>query len=304
LLIPPDHVSRSRSDTYYLNDDTVLRTHNSAHQTTLLKAGVNRFLVTGDVFRRDKIDNTHYPVFHQMDGGKMFTEIEMGVAGVTSQSDKIALVKHDLKNGLEGMTRKLFGDVEMRWADAYFPFTDPSFELEIYFRDEWLEVLGCGVIHRDIVQAAGRGDEAGWAFGLGLEGLAMVLFEIPDIRLFWTQDDRFHSQFQGGGIVKFRPYSKYPPCMKDISFWTSMNSGMDTSFHPNDLNEVIRDIAGDLVEGVELIDHFVHPKTKRVSNCFRILYRSMDRSLTNEEMDKLQDKIREDVVDKLGVELR
>lgn len=304
LLIPSDHVSRNRSDTYYWKEDRVLRTHTSAHQTTLLKEGRDRFLVTGDVFRRDEIDSTHYPVFHQMEGVKMFTDTELEIAGVTSQSDKIMLVERDLKERLECMTRNLFGDVEMRWSDTYFPFTDPSFELEIYFRDEWLEVLGCGVIHNDIVRAVGRGDQPGWAFGLGLERLAMVLFEIPDIRLFWSKDERFHSQFQGGGIVKFQPYSKYPPCLKDISFWTSSSSDREPLFHSNDLNEVIRDIAGDLVEAVELIDHFVHPKTKRVSNCFRISYRSMDRNLTNQEIDALQEKIRGVVVDKLGVELR
>ena len=185
-------------------------------------------------------------------------------------------------------------------------FRSPSFELEIFFEGEWMEVLGCGVVHRNIVQDVGRGRQPGWAFGLGLERLAMVLFDIPDIRLFWSQDERFHSQFESGKIVKFVPYSKYPPCFKDISFWCS---GADTepteaSFHPNDLYEVVRDVGGDLVEKVELIDDFTHPKTGRVSNCFRISYRSMDRSLTNEEVDALQEKVRTLTVDKLGVELR
>ena len=237
------------------------------------------------------------------------------VTDLTS-SEKIKLVEHDLKSGLEGMARELFGDVEMRWVDAYFPFTHPSFELEIYFNGEWLEVLGCGVVHEDIVKTVGLrdgnsngGDEMieeyqkGWAFGLGLERLAMVLFQIPDIRLFWSQDERFKRQFESGKIVTFQPYSKYPPCLKDISFWTT-DGTTASEFHPNDLNEVVRNVAGDLVERVELIDEFVHPKTKRVSNCFRISYRSMDRSLTNEEIDELQEQVREEVVVKLGVELR
>mmetsp|Transcript_9819 Transcript_9819/g.15095 ORF Transcript_9819/g.15095 Transcript_9819/m.15095 type:complete len:447 (+) Transcript_9819:98-1438(+) len=298
LLIPPDHVSRSISDTYYLTKDTVLRTHTSAHQTTLLQEGYNEFLVTGDVYRRDEIDSSHYPVFHQMEGVKMFTEQELTNAGAMTVEDQRALVEQDLKHGLEGMARTLFGDVEMRWVDEYFPFTDPSFELEIYYNDEWMEVLGCGVVHRDIVKATGRGTQPGWAFGLGLERLAMVLFSIPDIRLFWSTDDRFHKQFESGDIVTFQPYSKYPPCTKDISFWTT-----DT-FHENDLSEVVRDVAGDLVENMELIDTFVHPKTNRTSNCFRIIYRSMDRSLTNEEIDALQEQVRDLAVEKLGVELR
>eukprot|EP01083_Nonionella_stella_P271199 918883_1 len=228
---------------------------------------------------------------------------------------KIKMVENDLKNGLEGMVRELFGDVEMRWGQDYFPFTDPSFELEIYFNDEWLEVLGCGVVHQDIVKAVGRGNQPGWAFGLGLECLAMILFSIPDIRLFWSDDQKFHSQFESGEIVTFQPYSKYPPCFKDISFWTDngddskendSDSDVDKSmsapaFHPNDLNEIVRDIAG----RVELIDEFVHPKTNRVSNCFRISYRSMDRSLKNEEIDALQERVSQGrSVSKLAVELR
>jgi len=305
LLIPPDHVSRSKSDTYYLDKNTVLRTHTSAHQTALLKSGIDRFLVTGDVYRRDEIDSSHYPIFHQMEGVKMFTETELSEAGATTPSEKISVVEQDLKAALEELARELFGDVKMRWVDAYFPFTDPSYELEIYFNDEWLEVLGCGVVHRDIVKAVGRDDQVGWAFGLGLERLAMVLFSIPDIRLFWSKDERFHSQFATGEIVTFESYSKYPPCLKDISFWTSSVEGVDDStFHPNDLNEVVRDVAGDLVERVELIDEFVHPKTKRTSNCFRISFRSMDRSLTNEEIDILQNQVRDETVARLGVELR
>lgn len=160
-------------------------------------------------------------------------------------------------------------------------------------------------VHRDIVKAVGRDDQVGWAFGLGLERLAMVLFSIPDIRLFWSKDEQFHSQFATGEILTFESYSKYPPCLKDISYWTSSVEGVnDSRFHPNDLNEVVRDMAGDLVDRVELIDEFVHPKTKRTSNCFRISFRSMDRSLTNEEIDILQNQVRDETVARLGVELR
>jgi phenylalanyl-tRNA synthetase alpha chain len=293
LLIPPDHISRSKSDTYYLNQDVVLRTHTSAHQVDLLKQGIDKFLVTGDVYRRDEIDRSHYPIFHQMEGVKMSDDSEL-----LDGTNDIAQVEQDLKRGLEGLAKTLFGDVQMRWVDAYFPFTEPSFELEIYFNDEWLEVLGCGVIQKEIVRNSGRGDQIGWAFGLGLERLAMVLFDIPDIRLFWTNDPRFHKQFESGEIVKFVPFSKYPPCLKDISFW------VPDAFHANDLNEVVRDVAGDLVEQVELIDDFVHPKTQKQSNCFRITYRSMERSLTNEEIDALQEQVRECVVGQLGAELR
>jgi phenylalanyl-tRNA synthetase alpha chain len=281
-----------------LRNDVVLRTHTSAHQVDLLRPDQgqrrrDKFLATGDVYRRDEIDKSHYPIFHQMEGVKMFetTNIE--------SADDIAMVERDLKHGLEGMVTKLFGNVEMRWVPAYFPFTNPSFELEIYFQEEWLEVLGCGIIQPEIVRNSDRGGaEIGWAFGLGLERLAMVLFDIPDIRLFWTDDDRFHKQFTSGKIVRFLPFSKYPPCYKDVTFW------VPEDFHPNDLNEVVRDVAGDLVEQVELVDEFTHPKTQKLSNCFRITYRSMERSLTNEEIDELQFLVREKVVNKFGAELR
>ncbi len=132
------------------------------------------------------------------------------------------------------MARALFGDVEMRWVDAYFPFTEPSMELEIFFRDEWLEVLGSGVVQQKILDQTGQGDKIGWAFGLGLERLAMVLYKIPDIRLFWSDDQRFLKQFGRGKTTEFKPYSSYPPCLKDIAFW------LPEDYHENDFHDAVR----------------------------------------------------------------
>merc|ERR1719252_21029 len=108
----------------------------------------------------------------------------------------------------------------MRWLDEYFPFTEPSLELEVLYNDAWLEVLGCGVIHPDVLRNAGLDPTKvhGWAFGLGLERWAMVLFGIPDIRLFWSTDERFSSQFTKDSFsakTKFVQFSKSPPVMKD-----------------------------------------------------------------------------------------
>ncbi|CAM9239392.1 unnamed protein product, partial [Laminaria digitata] len=297
LLIPPEHVSRQSSDTYYVDATRVLRCHTSAHQTALLRQGHDAFLVCGDVYRRDEVDSTHYPVFHQMEGVRILAEEE--VPETSSENERMEMASKDLKCGLEGLATDLFGDVEMRWVDAYFPFTSPSTELEILFKGKWLEVLGCGVIHHDVMSNAGRKGEIGWAFGLGLERLAMVLFSIPDIRLFWSDDVRFLSQFEEGKISVFKPYSKYPPCFKDVTFWLP-----DGGFHNNDMFELVRDVAGDLVEEIQLLDNFVHPKTQRESRCFRITYRSMDRSLTNEEVDRLQDVVRESITSSLKAELR
>lgn len=296
VLVPSDHVSRSPNDTYYVDSETVLRCHTSAHQAETLRKGFTSFLVTGDVYRRDSIDSTHYPVFHQMEGVRVFTEDEWKAAGA---SDGTAFCEQELKKALEGLAKELFGDVEMRWIDAYFPFTDPSFELEIYFKDQWLEVLGCGVMEQEILDKNGREGHKAWAFGLGLERLAMVLYDIPDIRLFWTSDKRFLKQFKEGDLQsKFKPYSKYPPCFKDVAFWVSED------FTENNLCELVRGIAGDLVEEVKLIDDFTHPKTGKTSNCFRIAYRSMERSLTDDEINNLQEEVRNQVASKLNVELR
>jgi phenylalanyl-tRNA synthetase alpha chain len=299
VLVPADHVSRSPNDTYYVDDATVLRCHTSAHQASTLRSGETAFLVTGDVYRRDSIDASHYPVFHQMEGVRVFEEAEWTAAGLP---DGTALAERELKAVLEGLAAHLFGpDTQTRWVDAYFPFTHPSFELEVLFNGEWLEVLGCGVMQPAILANAGLEGRVAWAFGLGLERLAMVLFQIPDIRLFWSGDQRFTSQFKAGSLAtRFKPYSKFPPCFKDVSFWHP--SAGDVS--ENDLCEVVRGVAGDLAEAVTLIDAFTHPKTGRASSCYRIAYRSMERSLEDEEINSLQERVRGALAGGLGVELR
>ncbi|KAL3780662.1 hypothetical protein ACHAWO_004143 [Cyclotella atomus] len=303
LRIPPDHPGRSPSDTYYITDTTLLRTHTSAHQSEHLRSGADAFLCAGDVYRRDEIDASHYPAFHQLEGVRLFPVEEMkGAEGKEGQewleSEECKVIAEDLKATLEGLMDHLFGETEKRWNEDYFPFTSPSYELEIKYQGEWLEVLGCGVVHEEVLQTSDRADRRGWAFGLGLERLAMILFEIPDIRLFWTEDQRFHSQFASGEIVKFESYSKYPPVYKDIAFW------IPEGFVENDFFELARGIAGDIVEKMELIDEFTNPKKGKTSKCYRITYRSMDRSLTNEEIDALQMQVREKVAEDLGVEVR
>ena len=302
LRIPPEHPGRSPSDTYYIDDETLLRTHTSAHQSEHLRSGADAFLCAGDVYRRDEIDSSHYPAFHQLEGVRLFPQEEMkGADGLTGEewvnSDECKAIGDDLKTTLEGLMDHLFGETEKKWSEDYFPFTTPSYELEIKYEGEWLEVLGCGVVHEEVLSMADRSDRRGWAFGLGLERLAMILFEIPDIRLFWTDDERFHSQFKEGSITKFEPYSKYPPVYKDIAFW------IPEDFVENDFFELARGIAGDIVERMEMIDEFTNPKKGKTSKCYRITYRSMDRSLTNEEVDALQDELRE-AAEGLGVEVR
>ena len=337
LLVPPTHPGRSPSDTFYYTREKLLRTHTSAHQREYLRSGLTNFLVVGDCYRRDEIDASHYPVFHQMEGVRIFPH---DMARFNRGADGTDLVVQDLKSTLDGLVRYLFGpDIEVRWIDAYFPFTHPSFEMEILFQGKWLEVFGCGVIQHAIMDAACaqpnmKGQINGWAFGLGLERLAMVLFDIPDIRLFWSEDARFLDQFtkvkedlyaSNGKFNKitFAPFSKYPACFKDVAFWVppedapssstsasssspspSTSSAPSVRFHENDFCSLVRDIAGDIVENVTLIDSFTHPKTKQVSKCYRIMYRSLDRTLTNEEIDVLQEQVRQQIGSKLGLKLR
>ena len=311
LLIPTDHPGRKPSDTYYVtrdggrevssSEDTLLRTHTSAHQSTLMREGNERFLCTGDVYRRDEIDASHFPVFHQMEGVKLFDPELVGGAMTKEEwlaSPGCKLIADGLKKTLEGLVDELFGPVEKQWRDDYFPFTEPSFELDIYYNGDWMEVLGCGVIHSGVLDNVGKSDRHGWAFGLGLERLAMVLFSIPDIRLFWSDDERFTKQFKAGEIKKFEPYSKYPECKKDIAFW------IPDDYEPNDFFEIGREVCGELVESMELIDEFTNPKKGKTSHCYRINYRSMDRSLTNEEVNAMQERLREKAAEVLGCELR
>jgi phenylalanyl-tRNA synthetase alpha chain len=205
-----------------------------------------------------------------------------------------------LKTTLENLIKKLFGQqCDIRFYDSYFPFTDPSFELEVMFNGKWLELLGCGLIQKKILEKAGITNKIGWAFGMGLELIAMVLFGIPDIRLIWTTDSRFSSQFTSIDS-RFKLYSNQPACYKDITYWlVSENYPTD-----NDIFETTREICGDLVESVTLLDKFVSTKMNKTSKCYRIAYRSMDRTLTNSEINVLHNKLVDSLVEKYGITTR
>lgn len=439
LGFPPDHIGRSRTDTYYLNKNTVLRTHTSAHQADTFRNNESEgYLISADVYRRDAVDRSHYPVFHQMEGartwdrkqaeqqGKTLAQViwddvakipkhdiavedphptfhaERNPLQATHTPDEVEAITAHLKRSLEDMVVTIFNaargatdadpvcedePLRVRWVEAYFPFTSPSWELEVFWQGDWLEVLGSGIVSQPILNNASVPDRVGWAFGIGLERIAMLLYSIPDIRLFWSKDTRFLSQFsEQKPIRRFVPFSKYPACFKDVSFWlrssssaaggaaaihppatpaaaaaappTSKNdspsasqistppadhasspapSGSPTlpsaatpassgtvsttspaavppaapippaatiSFHENDVMEIAREVCGDLVEDVRLTDEFVHPKTGRRSMCYRINYRSLERTLTNEETNGLHEQLRTLLVDRLGVELR
>jgi phenylalanyl-tRNA synthetase alpha chain len=196
LNTPPDHPARNEQDTFYLPDGRVLRTHTSTVQIRAMESAPPpiRVIAPGAAFRRDEVDATHSAQFHQIEG--LYVDENVSVA--------------DLKGALEFFLHELFGeDAAVRFRPHFFPFTEPSFEIDVKSAalksgTEWIEVCGCGMVHPVVFEAVNqaRGDNAydpekwtGYAFGLGMDRLAMILFDIPNIRLFAQNDLRFLRQF-------------------------------------------------------------------------------------------------------------
>lgn len=147
----------------------------------------------GDVYRRDEIDATHYPAFHQMEAVRLYKVDELKefvrtkAIGVSEQEFEmlcrdrdylVPFIVEDLKRTHENLLKFLMGNqnLQMRWIDAYFPFTDPSFELEVWINNDWMEMLGCGIVHNGVLRNANINNEEyiGWASGIGLERFAML----------------------------------------------------------------------------------------------------------------------------------
>src|SRR5438445_11778070 len=196
LNTPPEHPARNEQDTFYLPDGRLLRTHTSTVQIRTMRGAPPpiRVIAPGAAYRRDALDATHSPQFHQIEG--LYVGANVSVA--------------DLKGALEFFMLELFGsETEVQFRPHFFPFTEPS--LEVYVKskalkggERWIEVAGSGVVHPAVFEQVNkaRGDKAydpekwsGYAFGLGMDRLAMILFDIPDIRLFAQNDLRFLRQF-------------------------------------------------------------------------------------------------------------
>jgi phenylalanyl-tRNA synthetase alpha chain len=195
LEFPADHPGRRPSDSYYLNKDWMLRTHTSAHEVQVFRSGIPKWLLSADVYRRDEIDRSHYPVFHQMEGARVVQpqdmhellkenqELERSLAEVNIQVEDTStigeknpyqewhnrehaeLVNANLKHSLNSMIYSLFGKIasqksggplQVRWIDAYFPWTSPSYEVEVLFDNKWLEILGCGVMQQAALTRSSR----------------------------------------------------------------------------------------------------------------------------------------------------
>ena len=195
LNLPKYHPARDMQDTFYFKDGTLLRTHTSPVQirTMLSKKPPIRMISPGAVFRRD-YDLTHTPMFHQVEGL------------VVDEKGKVSFA--NLKFILESFLIYMFGDVEVRFRPSFFPFTEPSAEVDISCifcegkgcrvcsHTGWLEVLGCGVVDPNVFKAVGYEDVSGYAFGLGVERFAMLLNRINDLRSMYEGDIRLMEQFK------------------------------------------------------------------------------------------------------------
>jgi phenylalanyl-tRNA synthetase alpha chain len=179
----PDHPARDMQDTLYLPDGNLLRTHTSNGQIHYMEDNEPpvRIVVPGRCYRRDTVDATHAAVFHQIE----FFAVDEGITFT------------DLKGTIQIFLQEMFGDVPIRFRASYFPFTEPSAEVDVQWKGRWLEVMGCGAIDPNVMKAVGYDPEVytGFAAGMGVERLAMVLHQIDDIRRFYSSDLRFLRQF-------------------------------------------------------------------------------------------------------------
>ncbi|MBI4054423.1 MAG: hypothetical protein HY397_03795 [Candidatus Doudnabacteria bacterium] len=295
-----DHPARSRSDTYYVDDKNILRTHTTimwyyhlnhpSVQKKIKKKLPFGALCHGKVFRKDEIDRRHMNIFHQLDGWYLLPK-KTGV-----------ITRKDLENTLGGIAKAIFGPkAKYRFNKDTFPYTDPSIEMEVDIYGKWIEVLGGGVVRPVFLKNLGLdpASYSGWAYGFGLERLAIASMDLPDIRLLWSKDARVTKQLKLG--QKFTEVSKYPPITRDISFVVNKD------FVPNIYFDLIRDIGGDLVEEVKLVDKYKDEKkfgAGKTSYTYRVVFRSTDRTLKTEEVEPMQGKLYEQTRVQFNAELR
>lgn len=301
LNTPKDHPSRRETDTYYLTEKDILRTQTTTMWPFCLrdkkildileKEGSFGALSTGIVFRKDEIDRSHYPAFHQIDG-----------LYICKKSQHV-ITQKELEDVQADIAKIIFGlKCEFRFLVDSFPFTDPSVQIEVKAGEKWMELSGSGLVHTQVLKNFGL-DPAiynGWAFGFGIDRWAMVKMGIPDIRILWSDDKRITSQFKDINS-KYKPVSKFPETSRDISFV------IDKSVNLNNYYEIVRDFAENLIEEVKLVDEFENEakfgKDKK-SYTFRIVYRSPERTLTNDEVNKIQEEIREETKKELNATIR
>ncbi len=189
LNFPPDHPARDMQDTFFINDKFLLRTHTSPVQVRLMKKKKPpiRAIMPGKVYRNEAISAKSYCLFHQIEGLYIDTDVTFA----------------ELKGTLVYFAKKLYGqNVKYRFRSSFFPFTEPSAEVDIWWQPKgkegrWLEILGCGMVDPNVLDNVGIDSEkyTGYAFGMGVERMALLKYGISDIRLFFDNDYRFLQQF-------------------------------------------------------------------------------------------------------------
>lgn len=293
-----DHPARSKSDTYYVDSKNVLRTHDTVMwyyflnlpeiKTKIANKESFGVMCYGKVYRKDEIDRHHMNIFHQMGGLYLVP------------NEKKMLVLDDLKEVLSGIVRSVFGkDTNFRFNVDTFPYTDPSLEVEVEINGQWIEILGGGMPRSTVLKDFGVEGYNGWAFGFGLERLAIISMQLPDIRLLWSDDPRVTKQLNLD--QKFVEVSKYPAVIRDISFV------VPNTFVPNDYFDLVRELVPDLIEQVALIDKYENENKlgkNNISYAYRITYRALDRTLTNEEVNALHKKIEAETTKTFGATVR
>jgi len=185
LITPGWHPSRDMHDSFYTGSNGVLRTHTSAFQVRAMRLVASppiRAMTSGRCYRRDEVDATHFPIFHQIDVICIDREISFA----------------DLKWTLDQMLRAILGsDIALRFRPSYFPFTTPSAEVDVFYNGRWMELLGSGMIRPEVLRNGGIDPEhyQGFAFGMGLDRLTMARYSIDDIRLLYANEESFLEQF-------------------------------------------------------------------------------------------------------------
>jgi len=297
----PDHPARSKSDTYFVDEQNILRPHTTVMwyyylnqpevKAKLAKGEPVGVFCHGKVYRKDEIDSRHMNVFHQIDGFYLCIKKEK------------ELKLQDLQDVETKIVKAVFGEnVEFRFVEETFPYTHPSTEIEVKKGEEWVEILGSGVMKGSVLEKLGVDSSVynGWAFGPGLERWAIISMDLPDIRLLWSEDERVKKQLKLGS--KYQDVSKYPPVVRDISFI------VNTDFVPNNYFDLIRETVGEeVIEEVALIDKY-EDEAKfgkgKVSYAFRITYRSLDKTLTGEEVDAMHKKLEQKTAEVLLAKVR
>lgn len=323
LLIPVGHKDRSEIENYFLNENTVLRCHTSAHAPDLIAMGHNNFLLSGDVYRRDTYDHLHSPIFHQLEVQRLFTKEEvfrhspntnLNIFDINARDSKmetedkqnvhtieaVKAMSSDMKKTIEEI---VFGELlghglTYRWNNYYVQFGRPAYEMEVLYEGEWLEIVAGSILKQEIVDRAGATNKIAWSCGFGLDRIAMALYGIPDIRLMRSNNTKFTSQFasmeKDSGIL-FKPYSACPTFFKELILQLPRDA--DTAAFEYDFYELVRIAAENAVQKVELSDKFQR------NHRYRITYKSWDKVMNQEEVNAHHDAIKELAASKLNAKV-